>query len=737
MHSGFTTLPAVLIAAASAGALAQPTPQAAAAPAATAAEAPAASLAPVTVTAALPAQRLALDEPASVGSRLGLAPRETPASVTVVDRETIEQRGLTDTQRILESVPGITAFAPPGSPGSVSYRGFGASSLTQMFNGISVQYDAIAARPVDSWIYDRVEVIGGPSGFLHGAGAVGGAINYVTKLPVPEADFTQLRASAGSFDTTQLAAGTNRRFGDPRSPAHALRVDLNRSASNGWVDGNRREAWTGALSLRSAIGPRAVHTLAIEYQDEKVDRPYWGTPLLNPATGDGRIDPATRSRNYNAADGVYEQTVKWARSILEFRASDATTVRNTLYHYDALRDYRNVEVYRYDAANARVVRSAAFLTRHDQGVLGNRVELTHRATLAGLPSDWAAGLDWSVNRQTRFPRSLPATVSTVDPTSFTTESFFAIPGMAPGFDPDRANKLSTLAVFVENRTRLTPALSLVSALRGDRIDLDVTNLRTASAADPAFFSRRWTPVTGRLGVVHQLTPSASLYAQLGTAADPPAGILTTATFAQVRDFDLTTGRQLEAGGKFDLAGGRGAATVAAYRITRRNIAVTDPANPGTTIPVGEQSARGVEVAASLRVTPRLLAQGNLSLVDAHYDDFTENVGGVAVSRAGNRPANVPARVANLWLTWTFSPRLQGGVDARYVSSRFGNAANTVSDPAYTVLGAFASYRVAKATTVTLRVRNLTDTVYAAAITATPMFWLGAPRSVELALQSTF
>ena len=56
--------------------------------------------------------------------------------------------------------------SPPGMAGAVSYRGFSGSQISQLFNGISVQYDAIAARPIDSWIYDRVEAIGGPSTFL-------------------------------------------------------------------------------------------------------------------------------------------------------------------------------------------------------------------------------------------------------------------------------------------------------------------------------------------------------------------------------------------------------------------------------------------------------------------------------------------------------------------------------------------------------------------------------------------
>lgn len=117
---------------------------------------------------------LNLDDPSETGSRLGLTPRETPASVTVVNRATIDARGAQNTQEILRAVPGVTAHDAPGNIG-VFYRGFGSGSLSQLFNGINVQY-SIAARPVDSWIYDRVEVIGGPSSFLFGSGAVGGSI---------------------------------------------------------------------------------------------------------------------------------------------------------------------------------------------------------------------------------------------------------------------------------------------------------------------------------------------------------------------------------------------------------------------------------------------------------------------------------------------------------------------------------------------------------------------------------
>ncbi len=691
----------------------------------------------ITVAESAPADSLALDEQVQTGSRLGLTPRETPATVVVVDRETIEQRGAVDTQEILKSVPGMTAASPPGSAGSVSYRGFGASSLTQLFNGITVQYDAIAARPVDSWIYDRVEVVGGPSTYLYGAGAVGGSINYITKQASRDSEFVQARVSVGSYVTTQLSFGINQRIGDDAGVKNYLRADVNRASSNGYVDGNKRESWTAAASWLIDITPALSHTLALEFQKEDVNRPYWGTPLLNPTTGEGRIDEATRFKNYNSRDGIYQQEVRWARSLLEYRLGEHTSLRNTLYHYDALRDYRNVETYRFNSTNTAVARSSPLLQRHDQDLNGNRLELTHAGHIGGLQSDWSAGLDYSINKQTRFPRSLTLTVSTVDPINFVTEEFFSIPGMVPGFTPDRNNRVTTTAAFVENRTRFTNALSLVTGLRYEQIDLEVANRRTVTATDPAYFKRTYTPVTGRAGLVFDFSPASSVYLQYSTAADPPAGILTTANFNQVRDFDLTTGRQIELGTKWDVLDGRGALTAAVYHIVRKNLAIADANNPGTTIPVGQQSSRGAEVAASVRIAKALSLQGNVAYTDAQYDDFIENVSGVGVSREGNVPGNTPKWVANLWAAYDITANWRAGVDARYVSSRFGNNANTISDGAYTLFGAFASYQPDDKWLVTARARNIADTIYASSVTGTPMFYLGAPRTFELELRASF
>ncbi|MEH6435411.1 TonB-dependent siderophore receptor [Massilia sp. DD77] len=671
---------------------------------------------------------LRLDTPTVTGSRLGLSPRETPASVTLVDRALIDARGAQDTQEILRAIPGVTAHDAPGNIG-VSYRGFGSGSVSQLFNGINVQY-SIAARPVDSWIVDRVEAIGGPSSFLFGSGAVGGSINVLTKL-AQRSEFSEARLRLGTQDLAEASAGLNRRLDD--GGTHYGRIDINQRKAGGWTDGTGSRASQLAASVLSSFSPAFKHTLAYEFQQEDVDRPYWGTPLLNPVAGTLRIDGRTRFRNYNSRDGVYDQRVHWLRSIAEWRPHDALRLTNTVYVYDALRDYRNVETYRFNPGNTGVVRSAILLQRHDQRLVGDRIDAVYKGRLLGRRSDWVVGLDLSVNKQTRFPNSLAATVGTVDPYDFVTERFFDLPGMKPGLRPDRDNKVRTAALYAENRTALLPTLNLVTALRHERIDLALTNRRDVTAASPASFERRYRPSTGRIGLVWDLTPGAMAYAQYATAADPPSGVLTTASFADVRNnSELTDGRQAELGAKFDFLGGKGSATVAAYDITRRNIANQDPDNSLLTVLVGEQSSRGLELAAGVQPSRDWSVQGSWTWVDAQYENFRQG----GVSLAGRAPANTPKTVANLWVSYAASPRFRIDVGVRRVGKVYADAANTLDWPGYTLADLGLRYQLTRQLSLAARVRNLQDRVYAANV-STGMAYLGAPRTADLALHLDF
>jgi iron complex outermembrane receptor protein len=525
-------------------------------------------------------------------------------------------------------------------------------------------------------------------------------------------------------------------------------VELNRSEGALWTQGRDRSAWQATASWRAPLSNGLTHTLALERQHEKVSQPYWGTPMLRAADGTAsgalRFDPATYGVNYNVQDGRYEQDVSWLRSLLEWQIAPATRLQHTLYHYDALRDYENVEAYTFKNGKHQVERSSALLQRHEQQVWGSRGELSHATRLAGLRSDFAFGWDWSFNRQTRFPLSIggPFTGSfgLVDPYAPVAGSFLDVPGMSRTYTPGTTNLLRSFALFAENRTELGAGWSVVSALRADRIALDVRNHRAASASNPALFQTRFTPLTGRLGLVKDLSKDWQVYAQASTAADPPSGVLATAGFSALRDFDLTKGRQFELGSKLSFDEGRGSATLAVYEIRRKNLSITDPNDTTKVIPVGEQSSRGLELAARWRPAAAWQLGGHWSYTRARYENFVETVGSgastVTVSRAGNTPANVPRVVAGLSADWQANESLRLGADWRHVGKRYANTANTLWDEAYQLLGLSATLRITPQLTARARIDNVADKRYVASLSSS-LPYLGAPRSVSGALDWQF
>ncbi|VFT51795.1 putative outer membrane ferric siderophore receptor [Pseudomonas aeruginosa] len=333
-----------------------------------------------------------LDDSAGGGSRLGLSLRETPGSVSVANRASFERRGLRSTQDIANSLPGVNASAPPGFGGFVTYRGFSSNQVNQLFqrhSGAIQQRHASAGRlgssTASSWSAVRPPSSTAP---------VPSAARWTTSASSPTATAISWKAGCATAATTirKSPSASTQALGIGPEPKHFVRLDVSRSGGNGYVDRNSRESWNVAFSLLSDLTPDLSHTWPWSTRTSRKTAPTGGTPVLNPYAGELKIDKSRRRENYNVADGRYEQRVRWLRSILEYRVSDSTRWRNTFYHYDAERDYRNLETYRYNADNSGVVRSNAFLQRHDQQLNGNRFELQHSQPLFRTGQRLGAGL---------------------------------------------------------------------------------------------------------------------------------------------------------------------------------------------------------------------------------------------------------------------------------------------------------------------------------------------------------
>src|SRR5207249_4438464 len=123
---------------------------------------------------------------------------DVPQSVSIVNREMIQDRLMASIGDVVQYIPGITAHQGENNRDQVIIRG-NSSSADFFVNGVrdDVQYYR------DLYNLDRVEALKGPNAMIFGRGGGGGVVNRVTK----EASFAPLHEVA-------LQGGTNgnRRF---------------------------------------------------------------------------------------------------------------------------------------------------------------------------------------------------------------------------------------------------------------------------------------------------------------------------------------------------------------------------------------------------------------------------------------------------------------------------------------------------------------------------------------------
>jgi iron complex outermembrane receptor protein len=287
-------------------------------------------------------------------------------------------------------------------------------------------------------------------------------------------------------------------------------------------------------------------------------------------------------------------------------------------------------------------------------------------------------------------------------------------------------------VFGEDAVDLDDKWLLLGGLRFDHIDLD-RRIDDLNAGTVQRFGRRFQAVSGRIGTVYDLAADTQLYAQYSHAITPVGSlILSNVLRASV---DLTKGDSVEGGIKADLFGGRLTVTGAGYWIRQTGILTRDPARPGVQVQGGAQSSRGVEFSATGTITRHLTIDANGALLKARYDKLT-GAGGMDLS--GNRPNNVPQRVANLTLFYNvLALPVTASGSLRHIGNIYTSPANDVRIGGYTVLDAAIAYRLPW-TVVTVRARNLANRFYAywSGYSATQVY-VGAPRGIDVSLSSRF
>lgn len=683
------------------------------------AEEPAIATVEITESRRAPRASLSLDENNSTGSRLGLSARDTPASVSALGSADFAERSLTRAQDAAVRMPGMSESPSPGNGGtSLSARGFsGHNSVAQMVDGTRLIVAAgTITYPFSTWPLESVEVLRGPASVLFGDGAIGAAVNYVTKQPRFDRFRGEAFIGAGSFGTVQAGVGVRGPLNE--RVAYSVYVDAEKSEGYRRDSSYERQNLSASLAVRVSDALTATVSLDAGHND---DARYFGTPLLN-----GRLDERLRRASFNVDDALVRYDDRVWRLQLDYQAAPGLKLHNESYVLSSDRHWRNAESYSFNAAGSRVNRNDYLEILHDQQQTGNRLHAVFDGEVAGHRNRLVAGFDWYRTKLLHTNNAPYGGASVIDPYAFAPGTFISPVPTTPG----RRAELETRALFAEDVLDIAADWKLVAGLRRDAMDFDNADLRTGIT-----LGKHYAPVTGRIGAVWAASARLSLYGQYGTGTDPLSGALSLPNGAV--SYDLTTGRQLEFGAKGALPALNGEWTVAAYRIEKRNLLSRDPENPALTQQIGQQSSTGLEVAFAAEPVRGWTIDANAAVLRARYDDFNELVGGKPVSRSGNTPSGVPERTVSLWSRYRFLPQWEAGLGARHVGLRQSNAANTASLPAYTVLDASLAYAWSPHLSLTLAVKNLADRDYALSGSGGVRWLLGTPRTVQLTARSTF
>ncbi len=502
------------------------------------------------------------------------------------------------------------------------------------------------------------------------------------------------------------------------------------------------DSYTLAANASLLLKPsdRFSLTLSADYSKDQYSTIYYGTPVVSAAVARDAsdavsgsaglvLDKAMRRVNFDLADGDTGSETVWLRAHAELELTGSLRVVSDSSWYSSDRRWQDSDEYNFNSSTGLIDRYLTLIT-HDHQYWNQRLHLAHDAIVAGMRNRFTLGAEFG--KTDFFTVRRFGTAASADPFDPVRGTFPADTPANFGTRQDVTADVSSFAVFAEDALNLTPEWLLVGGIRFDSFEVDRSILNVTSGATQAY-GQDYDATSWRAGTVYSLTPRTQLFAQYSYAVTPVSGLLFIS--AANTNFKLTTGDSWEAGIKTSLSGSGVELTASAFRIRQDDILTRDPANPAVVVQGGNLKSQGVELSLNLPATEELNIAFSGTLLDAEYGELVEAGGAV---RTGNRPPNVPERLADLVVS--YSPKalpitLTGSV--RHNGGFFTSNANTVKVNAFTTLDASLAWR-ADFGTVTLRGRNLTDAFYADwSGYSSGLVFVGAPRSAEISFTRSF
>ena len=605
-------------------------------------------------------------------------PLDLPQSTRTLEADLLRDAGVTNLAGALDLASGIARQSDLGGLwDSYAMRGFTGDpnfGSDYMVNGFSSSRGYNGRRDVAGT--QSIEILKGPASALYGRGEPGGTVNIVTKKP--------RFAPQYGIDLALASHGTRRAAADltgPLSDSVAYRFNLAHEAGSSFRDLVHTERTYVAPSILWHAGEDTTVSYEIEATRQRTpfDRGVVAVP--------GRL-PVSRFLGEPADGPVTVQSVG-QQLFIQHALAEGWSVQGGA-------SYRDSSLSGYSTEASDLAPDGRTLRRQRRHRDFAAIDRSARVELLGRLANHAVLVGADTYRFDDRRVQLRRNPSPANP--YALDLFAPVYGgvAAPlALSIDTLEHQRATGLYVQDQLNLTARWKALVGVRHDRYRQTVINHRTEAV------NRQDLGATSpRAGLVYQPDATVALYASMARGFRPNSGIS-----IDNRAFPAEESRSDEVGAKLDTPGGL-AGTLAVYRIRKKNVLTTDPANPDFSIPAGEVASRGVELDVSGRLRRDLKISASYAYTDARVTRGDNTI------RTGSRVPNVPRHGANVLLV-AGDARMSAGAGLAYVGERFGDVAAS-SDfrlPGYTTARLIAAYAPDKRWRIALNVDNLFDRRY--------------------------
>jgi len=631
----------------------------------------------------------------------------TPRTIIAIPKEVIDDKQATSLRELVRTTPGLTLGSGEGGNAfgdRIFIRGFDARN--------DIYRDGLRDPGVttrENFDTEQVEILKGPSTTIGGRGTAGGALNIVSKLPLPNT-FYKATTTFGTDATKRVTLDVNQ----------VVTPDVTVRANGMWQHANvaerdfvRDNRWGGAFAMTWKPLENFSNTVDYYHVDFS-GRGDWGVPY-NATARAPWTDLGVRRQNwYGIRDRDFQRNrANIISNVTNYKYNEMFSFINRFRYGETLTSY--IAGLPGSTSTAGLVSVGTQSRYQTNAILVDQPEMTVRFDTLALNHTFVVGGEVS--------REL---VSRDSYTGLTVECF---PTCTGGTQLDLYNPYSRTVNLTSVPTVTgRPTIVKVDTAAGYALDtikwqnfilsagvrVDDYNISSASidaSGNRSRLANHSLMANWNAGLVYKLLPTASLYVSAATSSNPvgaelDAGAVDYGGLGNAANAILgpeqNTG--LELGSKWEFFDSHLLMTASLFQTTKDNARETVGS---TVLASAGYRVRGFEYEVTGKVTDKLSVFGGAVLMDSEVTKSN------TASNVGLQLANIAHKSFSLMAKYEILPGLDIGGQVTWRNQIFGGtlAANQNVLPSFWRFDLLAEYEYSKNIEFRLNILNLTNKLY--------------------------